>query len=185
MVKIKTPVTDQKKQVGFFYAIVKDIKAEEAKSAKGNEYTKLTLDLDVSEGRDQKVFFNLPWDSWDQTDGNISLFKQFKEATNLTTEELGETNNYKNKNISIVVGAVKTWDNSQWKTFTTNEGKIALSYGVKAILPYETTDEMINKINETELLTVATARKEIGKPLNQPGFSNVEIDENPTDDENF
>jgi len=180
MAKISTPITDSQqgsKQVGFFYATVKDIKAEEKESKKGNKYTSLILDLEVTDGRDQKLFFNLPWDAWDQADGSVSLFKQFKSATKLTTEQLNETNNYKKQNIGITIGAVKDWQ-GVWKTFINNKtGKPSFSYGITGIYDYTTPDDVIEKLNEAETSKLQIAKQEKNKPETQPGFAKTELDD--------
>lgn len=191
MVKLKHTISDEdrKKISGYFLAKVEDIQAEEKKSAKGKEYTLLTLDLKLKDGPDKKIFFRIPWDNWEQQNGKKTLFQQFREATDLNIEELGDTKNYKGQKFGVIVGPEKTWDETGWQTFEANNGSTMLSYNVIMIISKNASEDQIKILEKENIETIKMARKymgidqqkESGSEKDVPGFSNT----NPTDDDDF
>lgn len=177
MVKIKHPAQDggiSVKLSGIMPAIIDGCSAEVVTARSGKEYTQLVVDLTLDNETEKslfkKMFFRLPYDSWDARPGeHKSLFNQFREATGMTSEELSDTQNYPGKKITVLVGPEKRYS-GEWNTFEGRDGKILLSFNITKIYSEEI-DIVAEEIANAEMIKLA--RDEIDKAseiLDQPGF---------------
>ena len=178
--KIEHPVEDKSsfKGYGLMSAIVTDCVAETkvSTSKKATEYSLLTLSLDVKNeiGKTlaKKLFFRLPYDSWNEKPGESkTLFNQFRDVTKMTTEELNDTKNYIGKTCFVAIGPSKRYS-GEWNTFTGRDnGKTLLSLNIVEIFADDKNKETI----ETSLQNLTKVALDEIKET-QPGFTKEDVD---------
>ncbi len=150
MTKITHGITDDEggKYSGVLPVIVDGAVATDEKSKNDKEYSQVVLDVSIDNGNEKttkkKMFFRLPWDNWTKAGEPLSLFKQFRAATDMSAEDCGNTLKYKSQGFYAVIGPEKKYDSEEFKTYEDKEGKTRLSYGILSILTVdEANDEAL------------------------------------------
>ena len=179
MTKIKHPVEDGQsvKLYGVMPAIIDSCSHEEVTAKTGKKYSLLTVDLtldnETEKGLVKKMFFRLPYDSWDAKPGEpMSLFNQFRIATELSSEELSDTTNYKGKGFNVLVGPEKRYS-GEWNTFQGREGGTLLSFNITKVYGEEL-DAEAEEVANASMIKVAKSEIDEGTKTaveTQPGFS--------------